>query len=576
MTEVAASLIGIATFGIKLTSTLYEFGANTASARDQTDRIARHLRLYSDVLEVLVDRIDDGEPIHSAKALSLVDEIYDQSYDLFDNIKGMVPKRGDRMSFMRKLAWNFKKSRVALVVSEIEYLKTTVTLLVTVLFAGRKIRSSRRKRRLKKESNKDREEVDRECAKVKIAIVEQINASAHKLDMQVKLEEEERKEFQSGHGNVERALIRPGAGVLQHSMEIVNFKHSLGHTEDQGGERALVLHHSADLITNLLDQWTTLADDIARPSVNQGGGAFNNFDTSKISHHNQTPQNTTLMDNHLQGEAENSSFSQKRQGETFREENHQDVSTEAYRDLQNRAERAEEELARLKASLQNSGKSTTPELGRSSTKIYIPTDGSSSESDVSHYAFWEPRDNDAVICDSDGRDLKNFIKNDTRKFLEEKEAEAESEKRWYDEEAETGQGWHFFDPDEERWEAHKKLMQAETAAKLKERDAEIDQLLRRRKIVIIKGRGRHQEDASGPQSRRTASFEPQISDNAKLYRPGRSKLSGGAAMMDQIPHTENPRTRAATDKDKRYLDPKSVGDADERFAPGHRRRPSVY
>jgi hypothetical protein len=53
MTEVVASLIGIATFGIKLTTTLYEFGTNAASAREQTDRIARHLRLYSEVLEVL-------------------------------------------------------------------------------------------------------------------------------------------------------------------------------------------------------------------------------------------------------------------------------------------------------------------------------------------------------------------------------------------------------------------------------------------------------------------------------------------------------------------------------------------
>lgn len=77
-----ASLIGIAAFGVRLTTTLYQFGTTASSARDQTDFIARNLRLYSDVLELLAQRIDDDEPIYSAKALDLVDEIYHQSHDL--------------------------------------------------------------------------------------------------------------------------------------------------------------------------------------------------------------------------------------------------------------------------------------------------------------------------------------------------------------------------------------------------------------------------------------------------------------------------------------------------------------
>jgi hypothetical protein len=366
MTEVVASLIGIATFGIKLTTTLYEFGANAASAREQTDRIARHLRLYSEVLEVLVDRIDDGEPIHSAKALSLVDEIYDQSYDLFDNIKDLIPKKGDRMSFMRKIAWNFKKSRVALVVSEIEYLKSTVTLLVTVLFAGKKIRSSRRKRRSKNDSKKDREEVDLECAKVKIAIVEQINASAHKLNMQAKVEEEERKKPVTKHENKERALTRPRTGILQHSMEIVNFRESLGQTEDQGEERALVLNHSSNLIANLLDQWTTLADDATSYTVNQGKRGSGNLRTSKVPQNDQTSEGPAPVDDYQQGEAASGKISDERKRESSREEKHRAMLTEAYLDVRNRAERAEEELARLKASLPHPEESTIRNQGGAS------------------------------------------------------------------------------------------------------------------------------------------------------------------------------------------------------------------
>lgn len=621
MTEVAASLIGIATFGIKLTTTLYEFGANAASAREQTDRIARHLRLYSEVLEVLVDRIDDGEPIHSAKALRLVDEIYDQSYDLFDDIKDLIPRRGDRMSFMRKLAWNFKKSRVALVVSEIEYLKSTVTLLVTVLFAGKKLRSSRRKGRSKKDSKKDREEVDLECAKVKIAIVEQINASAHKLDMQIKVEEEERKESETGYENRERALTRPGGGVLQHSMDIVNFRESLGQTEDQGEERALVLNHSADLISNLLHQWTTLADDATGSPVNQGNRESGDLRTWIDPQHDQTTENLAPRGNHQEGEATESKLSDKRQGESSREERHRDLLTEAYLDVRNRAERAEEELARLKASLQHSEKSATPEMSHSNTKVYF-TDRSSSESDISHYGnigSLPASSARSVICDSDQSDLRKSVMNDAEKNRKDREVESESESRWYSQEAEKLRGakWrHSDDQDEQKWKAHQELKQAETAARLKERDAEIERLLRRRRTGTIEGEStirnqgdasrpqlrrapyyesrlnhdsdldpprrrsessrarmaaamanemsrteisRNQKDASRSQPRRTTYFESRLNDDSDSDRPPRrTKSSRAAAMMHEMSHTGTPPTRAAANMDEKYIDPKPV------------------
>jgi hypothetical protein len=565
MTEVAASLIGIATFGIKLTTTLYEFGANAASAREQTDRIARHLRLYSEVLEVLVDRIDDGEPIHSPKALSLVDEIYDQSYDLFDSIKDLIPKKGDRMSFMRKIAWNFKKSRVALVVSEIEYLKSTVTLLVTVLFAGKKIRSSRRKRRSRKDSKKDREEVDLECAKVKIAIVEQINASAHKLNMQVKVEEEERKELATEHENKERALTRPGTGILQHSMEIVNFRESLGQTEDQGEERALVLNHSSDLIANLLDQWTTLADDATSSSSNQGNGpnsGFGDLDASKNSQPDQTAENLAPMDDYQQGEATSSKISGKQQEALSREEQHRDMLTEAYLDVRNRAERAEEELARLRASLQHPEKSTEPELSRSSTKVYLP-DTSSSASGVSFLGLASSAL--SVICGSDQRDLRESVINDAEKKSKDTKAESESESLWYSHEAEglRGDKWrHSDDQDEQKWKAHQERKQAETAVRMKERDAEIQQLLRRRQAGTTEGEStiRNQRDASGSQPRRRVYFESEFNDERNLHQPNPpSRPRGADSPRGRISSPSHvPRARADPDMVEQLVYPKST------------------
>jgi hypothetical protein len=130
---IVASLVGISSFGIKLTTTLYDFGSTVSSAREQTDYIARHITLYSDVLEILAERIDDDEPIHSRKALDLVYDIYDQSCDLFDKIRNLLPDWTDKLSFIQKIKWNFRKTKVDLLVSEIEYMKSTVNLLVSVL-----------------------------------------------------------------------------------------------------------------------------------------------------------------------------------------------------------------------------------------------------------------------------------------------------------------------------------------------------------------------------------------------------------------------------------------------------------
>ncbi|EXJ73936.1 uncharacterized protein A1O5_02230 [Cladophialophora psammophila CBS 110553] len=164
-----ASLLGISTFGIQLTRTLYNFGSTASSAREQTDYIARHVTLYSDVLDLLAQRIDDDEPIHSRKAIDLVYDIYDQSCDLFNNIRDLLPDRADKISFMQKIKWNFKKTKVDLLVSEIEYLKSTVNLL----------------------SKKAEKEAKAQFARAQNAIVEQVNATAIKENLQAKIEEDD-------------------------------------------------------------------------------------------------------------------------------------------------------------------------------------------------------------------------------------------------------------------------------------------------------------------------------------------------------------------------------------------------
>jgi hypothetical protein len=260
----AASLLSIAGFGIQLTNTLYNFGSTASSARDQTDRVARHVTLYSDVLELLAGRINEDEPVHSEKALNLVDEICEQSQDLFDQIRCQLPSRSQKLSFVQKIKWNLRKSRVDLLVTEIEYLKSTVNLLVSVLYAGKKIRSYRRT----KKSKGAKQEADVHYARAQNAVVEQINATALKEDMQARVDNEESDENEqddSGGRRSSLALIKhaPPLPHLTHNYAIVRFNGAMAKASNSSEERSLVLQNSSNLVQDLLEEWTTLAADDA-------------------------------------------------------------------------------------------------------------------------------------------------------------------------------------------------------------------------------------------------------------------------------------------------------------------------
>jgi hypothetical protein len=141
---IAASLIQITGPAIQLTRTLYEFGSTTSTAREQVDYIGKNVSYYSEVLELLVEQFEHDRPIHSTKAVALAEKLYDHSYDLFDRIRDLIPggrRARNHLSCLQQIAWNFKKTKVDLVVGELEKLKSTVQLLIQVLCAARQIRA---------------------------------------------------------------------------------------------------------------------------------------------------------------------------------------------------------------------------------------------------------------------------------------------------------------------------------------------------------------------------------------------------------------------------------------------------
>ncbi|KAL9112232.1 MAG: hypothetical protein Q9227_003350 [Pyrenula ochraceoflavens] len=276
MAEIAASILGIASFGIGLTRTLYEFGSTVSGTKEHTDYIARHVTLYASVLELLCDRINDEQPILSEKAYELVEELSGQSEELFHKIRNSLPNRGrDDVTFFQKIKWNFKKGKVDLLVAELDYLKSTVHLLVTVLFAGKGIRSYRRKRHTRADGSLHHEyaNVQFQSMKAQNAIIDQLNATDKLHDLQH--EDEPDVPLLVSDTARDAKPINCSDLVSQHQDIIPKLEHYFKSIEDPSERQALVLQDSAPILHSLLQEWTTL-----EPEQNDASSATSSFDQS--------------------------------------------------------------------------------------------------------------------------------------------------------------------------------------------------------------------------------------------------------------------------------------------------------
>lgn len=249
-----SQIVGITAFGIQLTTALYEFGVNTAGAREQTEYIARHVSLYSDILDLLAARIQEDEPVHSSKALDLVRDVYDQSCYLFDKINDMLAGPNERMNFLEKLRWNFRKKKVELIVSEINFLKSTVSLLVSVLYAGKTVR----RHRCKQKTQSIKPDVQIQRARVRNAIVEHVSATATKEKLEAQVEHEEEAALGQQVEGLVLVKSSPIKTSLESSSELVQYNQALELSRKDLDHRTLIMTTSVDLVGYLLDEWTTL------------------------------------------------------------------------------------------------------------------------------------------------------------------------------------------------------------------------------------------------------------------------------------------------------------------------------
>lgn len=143
MVEVAAPIVGLTAFGNHVVGNLYRFGCNVSAAWEQTARIGDRISDYVTILDVLEGLVDQDPSFMPIKAEDMIDRLCEQSYHLFVEITDLLPHRRDKLKFKDKIAWNFRKAKVELMLGQIEYIKSNVLLLVMTTLLAKKIRSRR-------------------------------------------------------------------------------------------------------------------------------------------------------------------------------------------------------------------------------------------------------------------------------------------------------------------------------------------------------------------------------------------------------------------------------------------------
>ena len=138
----ATGIISVAALGVKLAKELYEFSSDVASASEQLEFVARNVSLYCAVLKALGKHLHLNHSDQTQEAEDVALEVQHQSENVFQKIRQLLPntRQNGRISGTQKLAWSFRKSKVDYLVSQLECLKSTMSLLLHILASTPKLR----------------------------------------------------------------------------------------------------------------------------------------------------------------------------------------------------------------------------------------------------------------------------------------------------------------------------------------------------------------------------------------------------------------------------------------------------
>jgi hypothetical protein len=137
MAEVMA-IAGIAAAGVQLALRLYEIGSTVVNAEEDVKYVAAHIKMYSAVLKILAGCLEENSALICKDSQGLLTQLHDESHQLFKELEEHLPRDE---GIMKNFKWPFERPRVIFLVREIESLKTTANLALSVLLLAKKTKT---------------------------------------------------------------------------------------------------------------------------------------------------------------------------------------------------------------------------------------------------------------------------------------------------------------------------------------------------------------------------------------------------------------------------------------------------
>lgn len=143
--DVAASIIAVASLGIKLTKALHDFHNSLKNVREDIEDFAFEITTFSGALKELAKNLEEKNSVYSEDGLRLAKSIGDRTGRLLRQIRYSLPGKGrtGNISTVQSLKWHFMKGRVAYLGDRLQALKLNLSILLQSMYAGRIILKAR-------------------------------------------------------------------------------------------------------------------------------------------------------------------------------------------------------------------------------------------------------------------------------------------------------------------------------------------------------------------------------------------------------------------------------------------------
>jgi hypothetical protein len=144
----ASGVLGVAEVGFSLAATLYKYASSVKSAEKELKAIAKDVELTSKVLKQTHEQIqrDQNVKLCTSEALDLTSDVLSGCQDAFrevdEALKGSIKTDANgkpSVTIGARMKWPLKSGKLEVLRANLEKLKTTLLLMLSVLAYGRKV-----------------------------------------------------------------------------------------------------------------------------------------------------------------------------------------------------------------------------------------------------------------------------------------------------------------------------------------------------------------------------------------------------------------------------------------------------